>query len=108
MLRKLVFCFIAALLVFGLVSCSGGGSSSYAGNYTCIKGSDTVDKGDKLEINKDGSIYAYTPGQTGMNGTWKVKDGKLYLTFDFLGMTMRGTMDGDKLTFDDGGVLQKD
>jgi hypothetical protein len=106
MVRKIILLLVVSLLLASFVACSST-SSAFVGTYTCTKGTSDYDKGDIIELKGDGSIYAYTPGKTGMGGSWEVKEGKVYITFDFMGFTARGQVSGDTMTLDEGSVWKK-
>jgi hypothetical protein len=108
MIKKVTLLLFVSLLLASLVACSNV-SSEFAGTYTCIQKSNNSDcsKGDVLELDKDGSIYAHSPGGTGMGGTWKIEGQTIYVYYDFMGFTMKGQIQGDTISFDDGAIFKK-
>jgi hypothetical protein len=108
MIRKIIPILVVFLLLFSFVACSSI-NTKYVGTYTCTQKSNNHDcsKGDILELNKDGSIYAHSPGGMGMGGTWKSEGQTIYVEYEFMGFTMKGQVQDDTINFDNGAIFKR-
>ena len=107
MLRKLLLVVIVLSLISGSLSC-GTGKSDVSGTYLCTQGSKDYDKGDVLELKKDGSLYVHAPGESGVSGKWTLDGDEIYLIFEFFGMTWKGNIKGDTISLEEGSVWIKE
>ena len=107
MLKKLLLVVVVLALISGSMSC-GGGKSDVSGTYLCTQGSKDYDKGNILELKKDGTLYVYTPGESGVSGKWKLDGDEIYLIFEFFGMTWKGNIKGDTILLEEGSIWVKE
>jgi hypothetical protein len=43
-----------------------------------------------------------------MVGSWEIKEGKIYITYSYMGLTAQGTISGDTMAFNDGSIWKKE
>ena len=105
MIRKFLFVVVVLALIASSFSCGlvEKVKPSISGTYVCTQGGKQIGgfvKGDILQLSKDGTVFAYTPGQPGIAGKWKVNGDEITITFEeFFGMTYKGKIEGDTVTF---------
>ena len=107
MMRKLLLLVVVLALISGSLSC-GVEKSDVSGTYLCTQGSKDYDKGNILELKKDGSLYVYAPGKSGVSGEWKLDGDEIYLIFEFFGLTWKGNIKGDTISLEEGSVWEKE
>lgn len=107
MMRKLLLLVVVLALISGSLSC-GAEKSDVSGTYLCTQGSKDYDKGNILELKKDGTLYAYAPGESGVSGEWKLDGDEIYLIFEFFGLTWKGNIKGDTIFLEEGSVWVKE
>lgn len=105
MMRKLLLLVVVLALISGSLSC-GTGKSDVSGTYVCTQGGTQLGgsvQGDILELSKDGTVFAYSPGGgPGVGAKWKAEGEEIIMTFEFFGMTLKGKIKGDTITLHDG------
>jgi hypothetical protein len=115
MVRKSLIFIIILSVIFSSISCQTNTTATgISGTYTCIKesqnaglfGGTDYNKGDMIDINKDGTLYYGTNGP-GMGGKWRLDGNNIYLIFDFFGLTWKGKVNGNTITLEDGSVWTK-
>jgi hypothetical protein len=108
MIVRMCFFLGVILLILFSISCLNS-TSEYIGIYTCTSGSRDHHVGDVIEIQNHGMVFAYsTPGESGMAGDWRIEAGNITITYDFFGLTAKGTISGDTMTLEDGSVWKKE
>ncbi len=107
MMRKLLLLVITLSLISGSLSC-GAEKSDVSGTYLCTQGSKDYDKGNILELKKDGTLYVYAPGESGVSGEWKLDGDEIYLIFEFFGLTWKGNIKGDTISLEEGSIWVKE